>query len=452
MGEKIVVIGGNAAGMTAASRAKRLDPDLRILILEAGHYISYSICGVPFYVAGGLGQPSDLTAFDPDSLKAERDIEARTRVRVEEIWNGRRMLLARRLDSGETFQQPYDRLVLATGYTPRRPDVEGCRLENVFTVSRLEHGQRIRAAVEAGRLRRAAVIGGGYIGLMMAEALVQSGLEVLLFERQSHIQPQLDDDLCQVIEEELGRNNVQLHLSAPVGRLCGERRVEAVEAGGKRWPVDLALIDVGVEPNTELAHRAGIALGVSGGIQVDARGCTDFNAVYAAGNCAETIHLVSRRPICSTLGTTAAKQGRVVGENLAGMRSTFKGSLETSLERVFGLSVARTGLTLRQALQTGFEADALTVKAPDRAAYFQGSSPLHLRLVWEKRSGRLLGGQMVGGHSVAKRVDTLATALSARMKVDDLSQLDLAYAPPYATLWDPVQIAANQALKRLRRR
>ncbi|HSR54569.1 MAG TPA: FAD-dependent oxidoreductase [Acidobacteriota bacterium] len=450
MREKIVVIGGNAAGMTAASRAKRLEPDLSLLILEAGRYISYSICGVPRYVTGGLGQASELTAFNPQSLKQERGIEARTRVRVEEIWPGRRMLSARDLDSGEAFRESYDRLVLAAGYVPRRPDVEGCQLDNVFTVSRLEHGEHIRRAVQTGRTRRAAVIGGGYIGLMMAEALRQSGLQVVLLEREAHIQPNLDDDLCQVLEEELSRQGVELRLRTPVRRLCGEGRVEAVEASGERLPVDLALIDVGVAPNIELASRAGITLGVSGAIQVDPRGCTDVHGIYAAGNCAETRHLVSRRPLFSTLGTTAAKQGRVVGENLAGLRSTFRGTLETSVERIFNLAAARTGLTLRQALQCGFEGEALTVKARDRAAYMPESKTLRVRLVWEKRSGRLLGGQMVGPHASAKRIDTLVAALSAEMKIDDLAQLDLAYAPPFGTLWDPIQIAANQALKRLR--
>ena len=452
MAERILVVGGNAAGMTAASRAKRLDPALRITILESGRFISYSICGLPYALTGEVGRHEDLVAFTPQALKEERGLEARLRVQVQEILPGRRVILCRHLEAEGEFELEYDRLVLATGYVPRLPRIEGTGLEGVFTVSRLEHGIAIGERLRQGQARRAAVVGGGYIGLMMAQALRTRGLEVLLLERNRHLYNQVDDEIALEIEQELGRQGVELLLGTAVHSLRGSQgRLEAVEAGGKLHAVDLALLDVGVAPHTELARGSGIPCGMSGAVEVDERGQTLACGIYAAGNCAETRHLVTGRPIFSALGTTAAKQGRVVGENLAGRRSIFAGSLETSLEKVFGLSVARTGLTLRQALQSGFEADAVTIKARDRAAYYPGSDSIKVRLVFENRGGRLLGGQILGGDLAAKRIDTLVAALTAKMSLQDLSQLDLAYAPPYATLWDPIQVAANVGLRKLRR-
>ncbi len=452
MAERILVVGGNAAGMTAASRAKRLDPALRITVLESSRFISYSICGLPYALTGEVKSHQDLVAFTPQSLKEERGLQARIRVKVQEILPGRRVILCRDLESDEEFELGYDRLVLATGYVPRLPRIVGTELEGLFTVSRLEHGIAMRERLSQSQARRAAIVGGGYIGLMMAQALRTLGLEVMLMERNRHLYSQVDEEMALEIEQELSRQGVELLLGTAVHSLRGRNgRLEAVEAAGKLHAVDLALLDVGVAPNTELARGCGIPCGMSTAVQVDDRGQTPVSGIYAAGNCAETRHLVSGRPIFSALGTTAAKQGRVVGENLSGRRSTFAGSLETSVEKVFGLSVARTGLTLRQALQSGFEADAVTVKARDRASYYPASQSMKVRLVFEKRGGRLLGGQILGGDLAAKRIDTLVTALTAKMSLQDLSQLDLAYAPPYATLWDPIQIAANVGLRKVRR-
>lgn len=445
-----MVIGGNAAGMTAASRARRLDPDLDITILEMGPFISYSICGLPYYIAGLVESHEQLITFTPETLEAERGIKARVGVRVEEIRPARRNLLCTELAGGKEFELAYDRAVVATGYIPRVPDIEGRQLENVFTVSRLEHGIWIREEIEKQGCRKAAIIGGGYIGLMMAHGLRSLGLEVVLFDRNRHVFNQVDEDMAEHIEEELRRHGVELVLESEVKSLASrEGRFCGVELGREVHPADLALIDVGILPNTELALRSGIPLGLSGAIQADERGQTAVAGVYAAGNCAETIHQVSGRPIFSALGTTAAKQGRVVGENLAGLRSFFRGSLETAVEKIFDLAAARTGLTLREALGHGFDADAVQVSDWGHTRYYPGSKKLHVKLVFERRTGRLLGGQMIGDESAGKRIDTLVAALTARMTLYEIAQLDLAYAPPYASLWDPIQIAANVGLRKL---
>lgn len=435
--------------MTAAGRAKRLDPDLRISVVEASPFISYSICGLPYYVSGVVGDHQDLVTFTPETLESERGIQARTGVRADQILTGKRTLACTELATGQSLEMEYDRLVICTGYTPRRPEIEGLDLRNVLTVSRLEHGIQIRELANRPGCRRVAVVGAGYVGLMMAHGLGMLGREVSLFDRSRHVFKQIDDDMAEVVEEELRRRGVRLFLDANIHRLAGRDGVfEAVEAGGERFEADLALIDVGVRPNVELAESSGVPLGMSGAVQVDDRGLTEMAGVYAAGNCAETRHLVSGRPIFSALGTTAAKQGRVVGENLAGRRSVFRGSLETSVEKVFDLGVGRTGLTLREAQKAGFDAKSVHVRGRHRASYYPGSAEMHVKLIFEKRTGRLLGGQIIGSEESAKRVDTLVAALTGRMTLEDLAQMDLAYAPPYGTLWDPIQIAANVALRR----
>ena len=450
MPERIVVIGGNAAGMSAASRAKRLNPELRITVIELSHFISYSICGLPHYISKKIQRHDRLITFSPEELKVERGITARTRTRVEEIYTGRRRLLCVEMDGGREWEMAYDRVVIATGYRPKLPRIDDSDLDGIFTVSRLEDGIRIREEIETRDIRRVAIVGGGYIGLMMAHGLRSMGLEVVLFERHNHVFRQVDEDMAVHVEEELRNRGVKLVLGTEVKKWRGrEGRLEGIETKGGTRSLDMVVIDVGILPNTQLAVNSGIPLGISGAILVDERGQTRIGRVYAAGNCAETTHLSSGKPIFSALGTSAAKQGRVVGENLAGRTSVFGGTLETSVEKVFDVAIARTGLTSRQAFSDGFRADSVKITHRSRADYYPGSREMHVKLIFDKDRGRLLGGQIVGDDSVAKRIDTLVAALSSGMTLQDISQLDLAYAPPYGTLWDPIQIAANVGLKKL---
>ena len=255
MGESVVVIGGNAAGMTAASRAKRLDPDLEVTLLEASPFISYSICGLPYYISGTIRQHERLISFSPERLQAERGISSRVHVRADEIYTGRGLIACTDLRSDKSFELPYRKIVIATGYLPRVPDIEGLELHNVFTVSRLEDGIRIRNAIEKSNLRRAVIVGGGYIGLMMAHALGTLGLEVLLVERNPHVFSQVDEEIAELIQEELRRNRVEVVLERRVRKLAGlHGTVQAVDVGAEVRPVDLAVIDVGVDPNTALGR------------------------------------------------------------------------------------------------------------------------------------------------------------------------------------------------------
>ena len=435
--------------MTAASRARRLDPELDILILEASRFISYSICGLPYFVARVVGRHSDLVQFTPERLQEERGIRALTGTRVSEIMPGRRAIRTVEVESGHETVIGYEKLVIATGYHPRWPRfVPEHEVGGLLALNRLEHGLQLRDLTSSRP--QAVVVGAGYIGLMMTEALVTLGLSVTLLERGQQIFSQIDRDMAELVQVELEKNGVRVLLETAASGIVEEQgRIRALEMGRGSIPCDLALVDVGVRPNTDLAERAAIPLGMSGGVQVNNRGMTGLTGIFAAGNCAETIHRVTGKSVVSSLGTTAAKQGRVVGENLAGLRSEFAGTLETSIEKVFKLGVARTGLTSQQAFRGGFEADSVRIQARDRAAYYPDAQPVHVKLVFERKTLRLLGGQIIGGGHAAKRIDTLVAALSAEMSLRDLAQLDLAYAPPFGTLWDPIQIAANVALRKV---
>jgi NADPH-dependent 2,4-dienoyl-CoA reductase/sulfur reductase-like enzyme len=445
MSDRILVVGGNAAGMTAASRAKRLDPSLSVTILEGGPRIAYSICGLPFALAGRV-RFEDLVLFNPETLRNERGIEARVNREAIEIQPSQRRLIAVNRANGEREIHPYDRLLLATGYRPLSPGIEGTDLEGVFTASRLEDGEAILSWMATSSARRAVVLGGGYVGLELAEALVERGLEVTVVERSPSLLPSLDPDMARLVEEELERKGARVLTGRVVKRLAGASgRVEAIEltTGSLRLPADLVFVDVGVAPRVELAESAGLRLGPSGAIAVSERLETSAPSIYAAGNCAECTHLVTGRPMSIPLGTVAAKQGRIAGENLAGRRSRFAGALGTSLVRVLGVTAAATGLSSIAAQREGFHPVAAAIEGPFQASYLGGGATARVKVIAERESGRLLGAQIVGSAEGALRIDVLAAAITAGMTVRDAAQLDLAYAPPSGALWNPILVAMN---------
>lgn len=446
MAERILVVGGNAAGMTAASRAKRLDPSLSVTILEAGPRIAYSICGLPFAVEGRVDF-EDLVLFTPESLANERGIEARVNREAIEIQPSRKTVVVLNRSTGERESHPYDKLLLATGYQPLSPGIEGTDLKGVFTASRLEDGEAILSWISTASARRAVILGGGYVGLELAEALVARGLEVTIVERSPSLLKSLDSDMARLVEEELERKGARVLTGRVAKRIAGTStgRVEALElaTGSLRLPADMVFVDVGVAPRVELAEKAGIRLGPSGAIAVSDQLETSIPSIYAAGNCAECIHLVSGRPMTIPLGTVAAKQGRIAGENLASRRSRFSGALGTSLVKVLGVTAASTGLSSEAAEREGFRSIAASIEGRFQAGYFGSGAPAKVKVVAERGSGRLLGAQIVGSAEGAMRIDVLAAAITARMTVRDAAQLDLAYAPPSGALWNPILIAMN---------
>jgi len=423
---RLLVIGGVAAGLSAAARARRLDPGLEIVVLEKGPAISYGACGLPYYVEGRIRRAGELIVYTPEYFRKARNITVRTGARVISIAHPRREAV---LENGERVH--YDRLVIATGARPRRVDIPGAGQPHVFTLHTLDDAERLKAYLREKQPKRAVVVGAGYIGLEAADALRRNGLAVTLVEQSAHVLHRGDAELTKAVQERLERFRVAL---------CWNAR--APEIGS----YDLAVLAVGLQPNVEIAVEAGVELGRTGAIRVDERMETNLSGVYAAGDCAEALHLVTGRPAYIPLGTTANKMGRVAGANAAGGRDRFGGVVGTAIVNVFGMGVAITGLSVEQARREGFAPVSARITARSRQSYF-GGRPITVELVADSGTRRLLGGSVWGEEGVEGRINVIATALHNRMRVEDIEQLDLAYAPPFATVWDPVLIAAQQLSK-----
>jgi NADPH-dependent 2,4-dienoyl-CoA reductase/sulfur reductase-like enzyme len=446
--EKILVIGGNAAGLTAASRAKRIDPRLSVTVIEKGPHISYSTCGLPYYLAKTV-QADQLVSYTPESFEKERGIRVHNNTRANIIEPGRKRVTGVRTDTNEPVEFFYDRLLIATGVKPRMPEIPGTDLRNVFTITNLEDAIRVREVLDS--VKTVSILGAGYVGLELAESLHSLGKNVHLLERENHVLPSIDPDMAQIIEYELQRYGVRLSVGAKVLALVGHNgQVNGVKAasGLGIHPSEMVLLDTGVAPNVDLARETGIQLGVTGGIAVNGSMETSVPSIYAAGNCAETYCAIRRRPVLSYLGTVAAKQGRIAGENLAARRTKFLGATGTTVLKVFELAVARTGLSVREASEEGIAAVSARIEAMDCAAYYPTARKLWVKLVAERDSRKLLGAQVIGYGDAARRIDVASTAITAGLRLDELAQLDLAYAPPYGNLWDPLLIAAHALLRK----
>lgn len=432
---RLVVIGGVAAGLSAAARARRLDKNLEIVVLEKGHTISYAACGLPYLVEGRVRDAGELIVYTPEYFARERNITVRTRAEAVAIHHARRQVV---LAGGERV--PYDKLVIATGARPDGRLMAAQSPPNAFTLHTLEDALRLREFLARPGLRRAVVVGAGYIGLEAAEALRSHGLRVTVFEASPYVLGREDAELTQAVARHLERCGIELRLEQPVKSIEGDRVNDA--------KCDLAVLAAGFVPNIELAVEAGVEPGTTGALRVNERMETNLPGVYAAGDCAETVHLVTNRPVWIPLGTTANKMGRVAGANAAGRVERFPGIAGTSIVRAAGLGIAVTGLSEAAAKREGFDPAAVRIEARERARYFRGKR-IRVELVADRGSRRLLGGSVLGEQGVAGRINVLATALTARLRLEEFQHLDLAYAPPFATVWDPLLIAAQQLLKKL---
>ncbi|HTX38603.1 MAG TPA: FAD-dependent oxidoreductase [Bryobacteraceae bacterium] len=430
----LVVIGGVAAGLSAAARARRLDPRLEIVVLEKGPVISYGACGLPYLVEGRVRRPEELIVYTPEYFRKERHIEVRTGARVVSMAHSRREVV---LESGARVR--YDRLVLATGARCDTLGIAGTDQPHVFTLHTLEDATRMRRFLAESRPRRAVVIGAGYIGVEAADALRRNGLRVTVLERSPNALLRDDPQITLAVRRVLEEHGVELR--------CGVA-VESIEPGRVAGvPCDMVVLAGGFKPNVELVAEAGVELGRSGAIRTSDRMETNLPGVYAAGDCAEVTHLVSGSATYIPLGTTANKTGRVAGANAAGGRERFAGIVGTSIVGIFGTGFATTGFSTEQARAQGFSPVAARVEGHSRARYFQGGKTT-VELVADRATRRLLGGSVIGEEGAAGRINVIATALGARLTVDEFEQLDLAYAPPFAPVWDPLLIAAQQLRNR----
>ena len=447
--EKILIIGGNAAGLTAGSRAKRLDPRLGVTVLERGPFISYSTCGIPYFLSN-LVKSDDLIGYTPGSLGEERGIEAHVGIEVESILPSRKLVTGRRVGTGESVSFDFDRLMIGTGVKPRLPEIPGLHLGNVFTVTGLADAMPLQAALSGAE--NIAVVGGGYVGLEITESLRAIGKRVTIFEQRERVLGSVDDDIARIVEYELLRHGVGLRTGSRVEALVGESdSVSGIKARGQlgAHPTDLVLLDTGVLPNVDLAVGAGIRTGSTGAIAVNEYMETNVSNIFAAGNCAEAYCSIRRRPVLHYVGTVAAKQGRIAGENMTGRRAKFAGSVGTTILKVFELAVGRTGLSSAEARAERIPTVSARIEAMDRAAYHPDARKIWVKLIADRDSRRVIGAQAAGYGNVPKRIDVAAVAITSGMTVAELSQTDLGYTPPYSSLWDPILVAAQNLLRKL---
>jgi len=447
---RLVVVGGDAGGMSAAAQARRRAPAdvLEIVAFERGGYTSYSACGIPYFVGGAVNDVDALIARSPEEHRAN-GIDVRLETEVVAIDLDARTVTARGLASGAESVEPFDDLVIATGSTPVRPDLPGIEARGVHGVQHLDDGIDLRADLAAigDGPDRCVVVGGGYVGLELAEALHERGREVTIVDSSDQPMDTLDPDMGALVADAIRGLGIELMTGTRVEsfEVASDGRVRAVVAGDRTIPCNLVVLGLGVAPSVGLAREAGIRIGPSGGIATDARMATSGAGVWAAGDCVESHHRVSNRPVTIALGTHANKQGKVVGINVTGGDARFGGVIGTAVTKICAYEVARTGLNEREAAEAGFDFATATIESTTRAGYYPGATPVTVKVVADATSGRLLGAQIVGREGAAKRIDVLATAIWNEMTVEEIEQLDLGYAPPFSPVWDPVLIAARKA-------
>jgi NADPH-dependent 2,4-dienoyl-CoA reductase/sulfur reductase-like enzyme len=440
---RLVIVGGVAAGTKAASRARRLDPEMEITVYQDEPEPSISECGLPYLLSGVVEDRDDLVARTPEKF-AEKGIEVLVGHRVERIDATGKELSVLDLKTGETFDDIYDRLVIATGARAVLPPVPGAGLEGVFKLRFLTDSDEITRYIQEQSPSRATIVGGGYIGLEVAENLCRLGMEVSLIEGEDRVALAYGPEVSENVEAELEANGVGVYTGEKVDEFTGEGRVTGVKFGDKELQTDLVIVGVGIRPNVELATEAGVEMGPTGAILADRHMKTSLPDVWAAGDCVETTNLVSGRPVWVPLGDTANQMGRVAGTNAATGEETleFPGILGTGIFKVFDLGVGKTGLSEREAEDAGFEVVSAGLEANDRAAYYPGASKVFLKLIADRATGRLLGAESAGS-GADKLTDICAAALWGRLSYPDLVNIDLAYAPPYGPALSPVIQAAT---------
>jgi len=448
--ERLVVIGGDAAGMTAASQARRGRADLEIVAFEKGRYVSYAACGMPYYVGGVVDSLDKLVVRTPEEFKKRQNIDARVRHEVIHIRPAEATVTVRELDTGREYEEPYDHLVITTGAKAVRPDLPGIDAPGVMKMASLDDAAALLELLRRQRPEHVVIVGGGYIGLEMAEAFRRYDLDVSIVGRAPGLLRSIDPDMGALVSEAVQAMGVHLYLGEAVtGFETTAGRVSAVRTDERLLPADLVLIGAGVRPNTDLAREAGVPLGFQGAIKVDDHMRTTVEGVWAAGDCVETIQLVDGRPYWISSATVASKQGRVAGTNITGGDASFAGTFGTTITKAGAVEIARTGLQETELSGGAIPYAAAVVSAFTTVRYHPTSEPMTIKLIAETGSGRLLGGQIVGGAGAGMRINILATALAGRMTVEEVIEIDLAYAPPFAMVWDPVLLAARELRAKL---
>ena len=439
---KVVIVGGVAGGATAAARIRRLDEGAEIVVFERSGYISYANCGLPYYIGGTIQDPENLTLQTPESFFSRFRVAMKVRHEVTAIHPERKTVSVQNLATGEEFEESYDKLLLSPGAKPTQPRLPGVGLDRVFTLRTVEDTFRIKAYISAHRPSSAVLAGGGFIGLELAENLRELGMAVTIVQRPRHLMTPFDGDMAALIHGEMRRNGVRLALGHTVeGFAETEDGVDVLLQGEAPLHGDMVVLAIGVTPDTALARSAGLELGIKGSILVNDRMETSVPDIYAVGDAVQVKHFVTGQDALLSLAGPANKQGRIAADNICGGDSRYTGSQGSSVIKVFGMTAAVTGVSEAAAKQAGLEVDTVVLSPMNHAGYYPGGTAMTMKVVFEQGTYRLLGAQIVGYDGVDKRIDVLATAIRAGLKATDLKDLDLAYAPPYSSAKDPVNMA-----------
>ncbi len=449
MGRRLLVIGGVAAGPKAAAKARRCDPEMEIVIYQGEDEISYAGCGLPYFISGIVKKRDELISRTPGRF-AQDGIKVRKNHLVEMVDIKNRTISGRKIGSEEAFSDHFDRLVIATGAQPIKPKIEGLHLGNVFYLRSIFDADALVEKARSNRVQNVVIAGGGYIGLEMAEAFIQLGKKVKMVELAPQILTLFDGDFAGILRQYLEKKGIEIYTSEGIEALKGEDgKVTHVRTSARELEADMVLMSLGIRPQVDLARKAGLRIGETGAIWVNERMETNVEGIYAAGDCAETTHLITGKKVWIPLGSTANKQGRVVGINVCGGNATFPGVMGTTIFKVFDFNVAKTGLSMREAEKEGFQPIQAIVKGYGRAHYYPDGKESILKLVADQTSGRILGGQAIGEGPSDKFIDIIAMALHGKMTCWELANVDLAYAPPYSPVLSPVIVAANVIMNKL---
>lgn len=443
----LVIIGGDAAGMSAASKVRRAQPDRNIIVFEKSAYTSYSACGIPYFISETVKDIEELVVRSPETFREKYNIDVRTMHLVLQVDTANKCIKVLDKEKKEESWQSYDQLLIATGGKPYCPDLTGHDANNAFGISTLKSGINIENYIEEKKPNSAVIIGGGYIGLEMAEALLIRGLKVTLVNRSKEVMNTLDPDMGAMVTEAMRNLGVTVYCEEELKSFQMDGKViQAVVTDKQTIATDMVVFGMGTSPNTEFLKDSGIELGVKGAIKVNAHMQTNVKDVWAAGDCTETLHLISHKHVYIALGTIANKTGVVAGSSIAGESPSFPGVVGTAVCKICSYEVARTGILEKDLKDLKIDYVTGTIKSKTRAHYYPNARNITVKLLAEKNSGRLLGGQIIGEEGAAKRIDVLATALTHNLTLQNIIDLDLSYAPPFSPVWDPVQTAARKLI------
>ena len=431
---RLIIIGAVAAGTSAATKARRNSEDAEIVIYEKDSFISYSGCGMPYYIGGEVERADELTPRDPAFFKSKYNVDIHTLHEVVSISPEEKTVLVKNISTGEFFTDHYDKLAIATGARAIIPPIDGADSNHVFTLRNINDMNRIKKFVDSSHPQSAVIVGTGFIGLEVCENLKKLGIDITMVEKLPQVTPGLDSDMAVHVEDHIKQNGVVILTGVSVAEIMED---SGILSDGKVIAADMVLLSTGVRPNTELAAEAGIELGVAGAIRVNSKMQTNLTDIYACGDCTEQFHVVTGKPVYRPLGSTANKTGRIAGDSMTGGDLEFRGILGTGIFKIFDMTVAQTGLSEREAIEQGYDVVVCHNIKPNKPEYI-GGKEMVIKGIADKKTGRLLGVQIVGFEGVDKRIDVFVTAITFKANAEDLFHLDLAYAPPFSTTKDPV--------------